>query len=187
MPGAWSKRGSVACVALVFWAGCWFRAPTTAPEPTAAVDVPSDALPATNRETGESLELTIPVLDGDPTPLTALRGQVVLLELTATWAEGFGANESAYEQLLQEYPEQTQIIVVGMDPERSALDARWSGVAPQGLWRAWDPQGALAAQLQAAKLPTLIVVDRDGVIARVWGGYTPDQWEQVAEVVATAL
>ncbi len=154
--------------------------------PQAAI-VPSDALPSTNRETGESLELTIPVLDGDPIALSSLRGKVVVLELTATWVDGFGASEDAYRAMQESHPDAVQVVEVGMDVERSALDAHWSDVLPATRWRAWDPQGALAAQLQAAKLPTVIVLNRDGTIRQIWGGIHPEQVDEVAKAVDAAL
>jgi hypothetical protein len=56
-----------------------------------------------------------------------------------------------------------------MDSERATLSPE-PGLRGRGFDLGWDPQGALAARLQVAALPTVVVLDRGGRISFVQGG-----------------
>jgi hypothetical protein len=60
-----------------------------------------------------------------------------------------------------------------MDSERATLSPE-PGLRPRGFDLGWDPQGALAARLQAAALPTVVILDRRGRITFVQAGAPPE-------------
>ncbi len=137
------------------------------PEPPAPL--PDPVHTPVNRETGELFEATVPLVDGDGLPLASLRGRVVVLELTATWAKRWSETYPFYTRLLEQHgPEQLAVIVIAMDSERATLSPE-PGVRGRGFDLGWDPQGALAARLQVAALPTVVVLDRQGRVAFVQG------------------
>ncbi len=138
------------------------------PEPPAPLPDPVHA--PVNRETGELLEATVPLLDGAGLPLADLRGRVVVLELTATWADRWTESYAFYNRLLQQHgPDKLAVVIVAMDNEQTTLSPE-PGVRGRGFDLGWDPAGALAARLQVAALPTVVVLDRQGRISFVQGG-----------------
>jgi len=138
--------------------------PSLTPEPP-TTELPDPVGAPVNHQPGEQLTATVPLVDGDGLALASLRGRVVVLELTATWTRSWPETYPFYARLLQEHgPAQLAVIVVVMDSERAALSPE-PGLRGPGFELGWDPQGALAARLQAAALPTVVVLDREGRVA----------------------
>ncbi len=161
------------------------RPDPSTPEPPAPLPDPVHA--PVNRETGELLEATIPLLDGDGLSLERLRGRVVVLELTATWADRWAEAYPFYTRLLQQHgPERLAVIVVAMDSERATLSPE-PGLRGPGFDLGWDPQGALAARLQAAALPTVVILDRQGRVAFVQAGAPAGATRAIEDGVRQAL
>ncbi|MCA9658884.1 MAG: redoxin domain-containing protein [Myxococcales bacterium] len=152
--------------------GCPPRSPPQPPpEEGAGADaaviapLPDPVAEPTNRAEGDVLVIAIPRLDGDPLDLRDLRGRVVIVELSATWADDWTERYALYDGLVREHgPERLAVVLVAMDGEREALTPEPALRGP-GFELGWDPQGAVAAQLQAAAVPTVIVVDAEGRIA----------------------
>lgn len=163
--------------------------PSAVPPPAPAPDA-SDAAPAhaaIRNNPGELLEVTVPLLDGDGLDLADLRGRVVVLELTSSAAPSWPETFALYNRLLRQHgPERLAVLVVAVDPERATLSPE-PDVRVQGFELGWDPQGALAARLQAAALPTVIVLDRAGRIAFVRAGPTEGATRSLEDSVRDAL
>ena len=159
--------------------------PTVGPEPSAPLPDPVNT--PVNRETGEVLEATVPLVDGDGLALTGLRGRVVVLELTGTWTDRWSETYPFYARLLQQHgPERLAVVVVAMDGERATLSPE-PGVRGPGFDLGWDPQGALAARLQVAALPTVVVLDREGRITYVQGDVPRGEARAIEDAVARAI
>lgn len=155
------------------------------PEPPAPLPDPVHA--PVNREPGELLEATVPLVDGDGLALASLRGRVVALELTATWSERWPETYPFYARLLQQHgAERLAVVVVAMDSERATLSPE-PGVRGPGFDLGWDPQGALAARLQVAALPTVVVLDREGRIAFVQGAAPAGATRSIEDAIARAV
>ncbi len=161
-------------------AGCSSRPPTRAPTGSTVLEtgpghvegapLPDPTLAPTNRDVGQQLELTIPLVGGESLQLSQLRGRVVVVELTATWVERWPETYAFYNRMITTYgPEQLAVVVVVLDNERSALSPE-PGTRGPGFELGWDPQGAVAARVQAAALPTVIVLDREGALVHHQGG-----------------
>ncbi len=154
--------------------GCPAKDPPRPPpydDPAADAEViaplPDPVAQPTNREEGDVLVLTIPRVGGDVLDLRELRGRVVVLELSATWVEGWRGRYALYNDLLRAHgAEHLAVVLIAMDSEREAITVE-PAVRSAGFELGWDPQGAVAAQLQAAAVPTAIVVDRQGRIAHI--------------------
>ncbi len=138
-----------------------------APDAEVIAPLPDPVAQPTNREEGDVLVLTIPRVGGDILDLRELRGRVVLVELSATWVEGWRDRYTLYNDLLRTYgADSLAVVLVAMDNEREAITLEPEVRSP-GFELGWDPQGAVAAQLQAAAVPTAIVIDRQGRIAHI--------------------
>ncbi len=159
--------------------------PSVAPEPVNALPDPIHA--PVNRQPGELLAVTVPLVDGDGLALVSLRGRVVVLELTATWTRSWPETYPFYARLLREHgADNLAVIVVAMDNERAALSPE-PGLRGPGFDLGWDPQGALAARLQAAALPTVVVLDREGRIVFVQADAPPGATRAIEDGIHRAL
>lgn len=159
--------------------------PSVAPEPPTALPDPIGA--PVNRQPGELLAITVPLVDGDGLALASLHGRVVVLELTATWTRSWPETYPFYARLLREHgADRLAVIVVAMDNERAALSPE-PGLRGPGFDLGWDPQGALAARLQAAALPTVVVLDREGRIAFVQADAPPGATQALEDGIRRAL
>jgi len=156
-----------------------------APDANVVAPLPDPVNEPTNREEGEVLALTLPRIGGDALDLGDLRGRAVVLELSAAWVDGWSGRYSFYNELLREHgPERVAVVLVSMDSEREAITAEPQVRGP-GFELAWDPQGAVAAQLQAAAVPTVIILDHAGRIAHIVAtDVTP---QAITEALASTL
>ena len=159
--------------------------PSVTPEPATALPDPIGA--PVNRQPGELLAITVPLVDGDGLALASLRGRVVVLELTATWTRSWPQTYPLYARLLREHgADRLAVIVVAMDSERATLSPE-PGLRGPGFDLGWDPQGALAARLQAAALPTVLVLDREGRVAYVQADAPPGATQALEDGIRRAL
>lgn len=113
--------------------------------------------------------------------LKALRGRVVVLEFWATWC---GACR-ALLPTLNGWHERFQGrggLVVSVTTDSVAKAARDAGELGLRYPVLSDPNGATAQAYQAFALPTLFVIDREGVVREVSVGYDP---ARIGEIEAT--
>jgi hypothetical protein len=164
------------------------RATTTTPPPEPPPpDAPVVPDAPIRHTAGEVLDLTVPLVDGDGLPLPALRGRVVVLELTSAALPGWAATFAFYNDLLREHgADRLAVVVVAVDRDRGVLGPE-PDLRVHGFELGWDPQGALAARLQAAALPTVLVLDRDGRIVHATGGPAPGSPGALTDAVRAAL
>lgn len=142
------------------------------PEPPLMPEQPA------NREAGEVLELTIPLLGADPLELASLRGRPVVLDISASWEDGWSELHAFEAEVVERHPD-LAVIVVSAEPDDRSL-----GGLPVALMPAWDPAGALAAKLSIALFPTVFVLDREGRIIAVSSGWDEDD---TLDVIAQAI
>jgi cytochrome oxidase Cu insertion factor (SCO1/SenC/PrrC family) len=157
-------------LALLAAAACKPAQDAATAEPTA----PGQPATPSRHTTGERLDANVPLASGDVLALAQLRGKVVLLELSDA-AHRKAEVLADYAKMLETHGEQLAIVVVSLDA--SGWD---SSAASYEL--GWDPDGALAAKLHAAALPTVLVLDREGRVAYQYGGETNGAH---AEAIAT--
>lgn len=122
--------------------------------------------------------------DGSPDSLARHRGQVVLLNLWATWCPPCREEMPALQRFARENA--GKVVVLGVDQGESAsvaqAFARERGVTFPVLV---DEQQQYGRAYAALGLPTSVVVARDGHVVRGIDG--PLTLEQMREVVAPAL
>jgi len=103
---------------------------------------------------------------GETVRLQQLRGQVVLLNLWASWCPPCKAEMPAIQAVHQAYQQQGLVVLAVnstfQDDRRSALDfAGQNGLSFPILF---DEQGAVTRLYQVRALPTTFFIDRQGVI-----------------------
>jgi thiol-disulfide isomerase/thioredoxin len=145
------------------------------PKHTAA-DRPSDlqtgqttGQPSSRGRVGDSApDLVASTLEGARANLMSLRGRVVLLNLWATWCLPCLKEMPELSALHQQY-EQAGLVVIGMnldDPrsQQKAIELVAQRKLPFTIWL--DPEMLSVIALSAERLPTTVLVDREGII--VW-------------------
>lgn len=129
-------------------------------------------------------------LQGRPVSLGDLRGEVVLLNIWATWCPPCREEMPSMQRLHQRLgPEGLRIVAVSVDAAPGALDA---GGRPGGdiaafgremgleftLWH--DPSGRIQQAYRTTGVPESFVIDRDGTIIKKVIGAT--EWDSEANV-----
>jgi len=151
---------------------------------------PPPATPAT--DTDSAVGSTMPaykaeLLDGQPFDIAAERGNVVFLNLWATWCMPCRAEIPELEKLHTEYAAQG-FKVVGVSLDESGKESVQKFVTDNSMTYpiALDPEGKLANVFQTTVIPTSVLIDRTGKI--VWKRYgliSVD--EELMSVLKTAL
>ncbi len=93
------------------------------------------------------------------------RGKVAVVDLWATWCPACKESIPALARLAKAY-EGTDLLVVGIDvgeEEQKAKDYAREAEIPYPIY--FDPEFRFADSLGARRVPTLLVIDRDGAIA----------------------
>lgn len=135
-------------------------------------------------------DFTATDLDGDPVQLADLRGEVVLLNIWATWCppcrEEMPSMQTLHEELA---PRGLQIVAVSVDAPIGLSDRsgnRGGDVArfaeEMGLtFPIWhDPEGGIQRIYRTTGVPESFVIDRNGVIVKKVIGET--RWDSEANV-----
>ena len=115
--------------------------------------------------------LRLEALDGGPAALSDYLGQVVLVNLWATWCPPCEAEMPGFQRFYQKHRGEGFTVIAINDGE-SEIDVR-RFVADHGLtFPVWlDPNyDATDRAFKAANLPTSYVIDRQGTVRLMWIG-----------------
>jgi len=83
------------------------------------------------------------------------------------------AAQQRWRALVEQRGDAVAVVCVALDADANALPASWIDDPPPFVL-GWDPQGAIAARLQARVLPTVVLLDAGGTIVAVFEGALPD-------------
>lgn len=129
-------------------------------------------------------------LSGRPVSLSDLRGEVVLLNIWATWCPPCREEMPSMQRLHERLgPEGLKIVAVSIDaaPGRQDVGGRQGGdvgkfAEDYGLgFEIWhDPSGEIQRIYRTTGVPESFVIDRDGVIVKKVLGAT--EWDSEANV-----
>jgi peroxiredoxin len=110
---------------------------------------------------------TLETLDGETRTLSDLQGQVVIVNLWATWCPPCRAEMPALERVWQEYRDDG-LLVLAINQRESANRVR-AFVDELGLTFPvlLDRDGAVGFRYQLRAYPTTFFIDRDGIIRDV--------------------
>jgi thiol-disulfide isomerase/thioredoxin len=128
-------------------------------------------------------EVTFEDADGQQVSLADFRGQVVVLNLWATWCAPCRDEMPSLDRLQAEHGAGDDLEVVALSLDRGNIDKiklffEEVGVANLDIYR--DPTAQASRALLAPGLPTTVVIDREGrEIGRVLG---PAEWDGEATV-----
>ena len=134
---------------------------------------------------GEQLpDFTVRCVDGSDFTLSAQRGQVVVLNLWATWCTPCVKELPSFDRLQQEHPDEVSVLALHSPPVTTDVKAWLSGYSYQ-LPFAVDEDGSLAELLGASTvLPQTLILGPDGVVYYNQSGAL--SYEKLEELVAAA-
>jgi peroxiredoxin len=129
-------------------------------------------------------------LRGEPVALSGLRGQVVLLNIWATWCPPCREEMPSMERLYRAVgPEGLRIVAVSIDAGEGKVDAsghEGGNIAEfardRGLtFDIWhDPEGRIQRTYRTTGVPESFLIDRDGTIIKKVIGAT--EWDSPATI-----
>ena len=141
--------------------------------------------PSPSRLVGTSLLFELPALDGRSVDLADHRGQVVLVDIWATWCTPCVASMPAYAGIYDRHKASGfSVLAVSVDQDDAEVRrfAVQHGV-PFTILR--DPQGSLPERIQLRTMPTALLVGREGHVAFLHEGFVPgDEVMLEREIVA---
>jgi len=128
-------------------------------------------------------------MDGTPISLADHRGDVVLLNIWATWCKPCREEIPALEQLHQEFAAQG-LVVAGVSIDVISDTARIAGFARDlgatyPLWH--DPDDRVSGTFLSIGVPTTYLIDRDGVLRWRHMGVVRADDRSLREALGTAL
>lgn len=137
--------------------------------------------------TAETLDFTLPKPGGETVTLSSLKGQVVLVDMWATWCAPCKESFPFYAELQGKYADQGfQILAVSVDEEDEAVKEFLEDMpVPFTVLR--DPKGTVPAQMKIDTMPTAILVGKDGKIAFMHAGFVPEDQAEIETQVKAAL
>jgi len=130
---------------------------------------PNGAPPPSPREGFSAPDFSLDLLDGGQVTLSDLRGQVVMVNLWASWCPPCRAEMPAIERVYQEYQSQGLVVLAVNTTSQDTEAAAAAFVAEYGLSFPipLDRTGAVANRYQLQGLPSTYFIDRQGVIRSV--------------------
>jgi peroxiredoxin/outer membrane lipoprotein-sorting protein len=114
-------------------------------------------------------DFTLNTLDGAKIRLSDLRGKVVLLDFWATWCPPCRIELPNIEKLHQEYKEKG-LVVLGIDDEDGGTVKGFLKNHKYSLPVLMDVKRAVHRMYGARAIPTVVVIDPDGVIKAYYVG-----------------
>jgi cytochrome c biogenesis protein CcmG, thiol:disulfide interchange protein DsbE len=129
-------------------------------------------------------------LDGRPVSLADLRGEVILLNIWATWCPPCREEMPSMQRLHEELgPEGLRVVAVSIDARagtadpagRPGGDIRSFAEGMQLSFDIWhDPPGAIQRTYRTTGVPESFVIDRSGTIVKKVIG--PTEWDSEANM-----
>jgi cytochrome c biogenesis protein CcmG/thiol:disulfide interchange protein DsbE len=175
---ALSQRQWNVALVVVLLAGSLFIAATRVQPgsgehlPAAPAGVLDDPAPLPNHP---APDLDLPQLDGARLTLHSLRGQVVLINIWATWCPPCRAEMPAIQQAYAAYRDRGLVVLAVNQREEATAIAPFLEQYGLAFTTLLDRDGQASAAYQASALPSSFFVDRRGVIRTVYHGPIPPQ------------
>jgi len=137
---------------------------------------------------GRPLEVVAQDLDGRDVPVEVGRGQVVVVDFFASWCQPCKVQLPHLDRLLRELKSRGLAVYgISFDDDPAALRGFAAQMAVE-FPLLWDRGGEkLAPALSIERLPTTLVVDRQGTVRQVQVGYDAAEGERLEAEVRALL
>jgi thiol-disulfide isomerase/thioredoxin len=130
-------------------------------------------------------ELTSPS-SGASARLDQYSGRVVLLDFWATWCEPCRQSFPSYQALLERYGDQVAVIGVSEDDDHIGIDGFGAETGVR-FPLVWDDEKSVAQRYQIKGMPTLFIIDKNGLIRFVHSGFFKGDEARITAAVDSLL
>ena len=141
------------------------------------------ALTAAGDSSGPAPAFTLTTLEGQPSGLSAYKGQVVMVNFWATWCGPCQQEMPLLDQMYQKYkPAGFTLIGVNVDkdapPVKQLLERK-----PVSFPVLLDPANQVSKAYHVDEMPSSVIIDRKGQIRYVHRGYKPGDENQYQDLI----
>jgi peroxiredoxin len=165
------SRWNTLLLATLLLGGLYIAATRVGPEPPVALSGPREAAATPAPRVGHPApDFTLARLDGAQVRLADLRGQVVLINVWATWCPPCRAEMPMIQEAYERYGERGFAVLAVNAREDAATVAAYMHDGGLSFPALLDSDGAVGAAYQASIMPSSFFVDRTGVIRAVYKG-----------------
>lgn len=162
--------------------------PSKPPTGTAATTATTTSAPASPNVGDPMPPYSAKLLDGQPFDLAAEKGNVVLLNVWATWCGPCRYEIPELQKLHDEYGKRGfKVIGVSVDEGDSADVKQFAADQKMTYPVVLDPDGRIANLLQTMVLPTTVLIGRSGKIVWRQIGAIPPGDAKLTAAIVTAL
>jgi peroxiredoxin len=113
-------------------------------------------------------------------------GRVVLVDFWATWCEPCRASFPHYQSLLNQYGSKIAVIGVSEDDDHIGIDDFASETGTH-FPLVWDGDKSVAESYQIKGMPTLFIIDQNGLIRFVHSGFFRGDEARISAAVDSLL
>jgi len=127
--------------------------------------------------------------DGGSFTIDDFAGEVVLLNVWATWCEPCKREMPALSQIASEYESQgLKVIGISIDRQRSDSDLKAFAEEHQATYTlAKDPKDAFSTAFRTTGVPVTVLIDRAGNIVQQWPGDVQEKTDELRTAIDAAL
>jgi thiol-disulfide isomerase/thioredoxin len=118
--------------------------------------------------------------------LASADGKVRLIDFWATWCQPCRLSFPKYQQLKQRYGDRIAIFAISEDDDTQGISGfvRETGAQFPVLW---DQGKGVSEGYAVEAMPTLFIVDQNGLVRHVHTGFHPGDEQQIDAVIASLL
>ena len=172
-----ASRGARVAVAGTVLAAALFLCASCATGGSGGAQVNQVGLPAP--------EITVQRMSGKPVSLSNYRGQVVLLDIWASWCVPCKQELPMLDDIASRLHHRgVEVLAVSVDQERENVVKFLGARGHWALTIAHDSKGEIADRLQPDKMPTSYIIDRQGIIRYVNYGFVPSDAQTIERRLA---
>jgi thiol-disulfide isomerase/thioredoxin len=132
---------------------------------------------------GPAADFSLPARGGPPVALSALRGQVVLINFWATWCGPCRKEMPLLEQIQKKYaPLGFTMLGINVEEDTTQMEA-FLGDVPVSFPVLLDPANRVSKLYEVAAMPSTVIIDRKGNIRYIHQGYQAGDESRYQDVI----
>jgi thiol-disulfide isomerase/thioredoxin len=124
--------------------------------------------------------------DSGELSLASADGKVRLIDFWATWCQPCRLSFPKYQELQQRYGERIAIFAISEDDDNQGI-AGFAAETGATFTLLWDQSKAVSAGYSVEAMPTLFIVDQNGLVRHVHSGFRAGDEDQIDAVIASLL
>jgi thiol-disulfide isomerase/thioredoxin len=134
-----------------------------------------------------AMDFDLEKLDGKRVKLSSLKGRVVLLDFWASWCGPCRTSLPIVQQLANDFPkDKLEFLAINLEEDHHVVRGM-SAVLGIGDNCLLDPNGSVGKLYGASSIPYTIVIDREGVIRKVYVGSNDAAYTKMRELISELI